>query len=670
MSSIKTAIGRDTALAFAATSVLLLAALAIAPAKDHFSEWKQYQRGYLKFVSGRADGRTLARRLEPGIQQTWNPNLSVTDRCATCHVAMKEASLADAAQPFRPHRVIPHKLDEFGCVMCHRGQGAATTVAEAHNSTKQWEQPILPARYIESGCGQCHLAALPGTPHLNRGRTMLSQYGCVRCHSVRQPDGTLMQATDDPPSLEHIADKTSREWIYAWIKNPQAYAVSATMPNFALTDDEARDISAFLIAQSSALLPAHSPAQAAPVDAAAAASLYGQSFCASCHAMQNAAGNLVGGNIGPELTRVGSKAKPQWLESWLRNPNDYDPDTRMPHYRFDDKQIALLAGFLESKTDSDLLSSVQLSPATPQQVEHGKQLVNEYGCAVCHRINGVKRPENFAPELDRVGSKSLALLAFPPGVPETIQDYIAAKLRNPRSFGPSLKMPKFALSEQQIADMTTALLAQTDRAHDLPPQLRVSAVPESKYQPAGAAGHLISDLRCFSCHAINGRGGDMAPDLTTEGSSVQRAWLEQFLKNPNTLRPALIRRMPRFNLSDAEIRTLSDYIMAVYQTPAFDSDQNLPSSPALVEQGHQLFYAKYACQSCHIVDFNKDKGYVGPSLAQVGLRLTPAWTYHWLKDPQALRPGTLEPNQHISDADAQALTAYLMSLKAKQGGGK
>ena len=59
-----------------------------------------------------------------------------------------------------------------------------------------------------------------------------------------------MKATDDPPSLSHIADKTTREWIYAWLKDPQAYAATSTMPNFKLSDDDARDISAFLIANS------------------------------------------------------------------------------------------------------------------------------------------------------------------------------------------------------------------------------------------------------------------------------------------------------------------------------------------------------------------------------------------------------------------------------------
>jgi len=182
----------------------------------------------------------------------------------------------------------------------------------------------------------------------------------------------------------------------------------------------------------------------------------------------------------------------------------------------------------------------------------------------------------------------------------------------------------------------------------------------------------MADLRCFSCHAINGRGGDMAPELSWEGSSVQRAWLTGFLKNPETLRPALIRRMPRFNLTSDEINTLTDYMMVVYQTPAVDRDSMPASSFTLdmVEQGRQLFYSKYACQSCHIVDPKKDKGYIGPALWAVGARLNAAWVFAYLKDPQAMRPGTLEPNQHLSDAEARNLTAFLMAQKSAKPAGK
>jgi mono/diheme cytochrome c family protein len=663
----------DSARAFGSVSVILLLSLAIAPAKNHFSEWRHYQKGYQALISTRSDAVTLKRHVEPGLQQIWHPELDVVDRCTTCHLGVKEATLADVSTaPYRKHPSVPHSLTQFGCVMCHRGQGPATSVEEAHHATEAWEQPLLPAKYIEAGCGQCHLAPLAGTPVLNQGRKLLGQKGCVHCHTIKLADGSVMKPTDDPPELSHIAEKTSREWIFAWIKNPQAYAASASMPNFGFSDDDARDISAFLIAQSTPSAYAQRIAAAKKESADPKAltegpSLYGQSFCASCHASQNAAGNLVGGDVGPELTRVGKKLKPEWLREWLRDPGAYDAGTRMPHYRFTEQQLGILSGYLQTKADNDLLANVHLDPATQKQIDHGRSLVGEYGCASCHVINGVKKPENFAPELSRIGSKPFAQLAFPKDVKHSLPDYLNAKISNPRAFGSGLKMPKFAVSPSEIDALSTALLSLTDRANTPPPSLRIVSQHESTYQPAGKAGQLIRDLRCFSCHAINGHGGDMAPDLTWEGSSVQRQWLLEFFKNPNTLRPALIRRMPKFNLSDAEITTLTDYMLTVYQTPAFDRDGIAASSltPQLADQGRQLYYSKYRCQSCHIIDARQDKGYIGPVLSGVALRLNPAWMYQWFKSPQVLRPGTIEPNQAISDADALALTAYMMTLKKK-----
>ena len=663
----------DSARAFGTLGLVLLLLLAIVPARDHFREWYRYQKGYLRLIRGRDDAVTLQRRFQGGVHQTWIPELGVVDRCASCHVALKEAVLRGVkTQPYRPHPPIPHSIDELGCVMCHRGQGVATTSEEAHSSTLAWEEPMLPARYFESSCGQCHLDQPIGTPRLNTGRVLLARYGCVHCHTIDLPDGGRLAPTDDPPSLAHIGDKTTREWIYAWIKNPQAYSGTASMPNFQLSDGDARDISAFLISQSTALAMSASPAAApaATPDAAvlqAGASAYGESFCASCHALQNAAGLLVGGNVGPELTRIGTKAKPDWLRHWIANPKTYDPETLMPHYRFDEKQLSLIAGFLESKTDADFIANVKLEPATAQQIAHGKLRVTEAGCAACHEINGIRKPENFAPDLTAVGSRPLAKIVFVAGMPHNLAAYVEAKIKEPRSFGAALKMPQFNLSTAQVDQLVTALLAQSERARTIPARLRVAGKHSSNYEPAGAAGKLMRDLNCFSCHAINGRGGDMAPDLSWEGSAVQREWLTQFFKNPNTLRPALIRRMPKFNLTDQETGILTDYILAVYQTPAFDRDSMQPvADTAAIEDGRQLFYSKYACQACHIVDPKKDKGYIGPTLTQVGSRLNAAWIFQWLKAPQALRPGTLEPDWQMNDADAASLTAFLMAQKGRK----
>jgi cbb3-type cytochrome oxidase cytochrome c subunit len=661
----------DSARAFGVISLVFLASLAIAPAKNFFSEWRHYQHRYLKIVRNRSDATTLQRHFQGGIQQIWLPELGVVDRCTSCHVGLKEASLADVPnQPFRAHPVIPHKLDQFGCTVCHRGQGAATTLSEAHNSTLAWEQPILPAKYIESSCGECHRGTLPGTPQLNQGRNLLVRQGCVHCHMVKLPDGTTLKATDDPPSLSHIADKTTREWIFAWLKDPEAYSATSTMPNFKLSDEDARDMSAFLIANSTPL-----PEMAAPMpgkatsDPAGGASLYGESFCASCHAVQNAAGNMVGGDVGPELTRVGTKVKPAWLQAWLKNPRTYDPGTAMPHYRFNEAQLVTLSGFLQGKADANFLANVHLDAATPEQIAHGKRLVSDYGCASCHEIAGIKKPENFAPELSRIGSKPVTQLVFLPGMQHTLPDYIATKIKQPRAFGQGLKMPQYVFTPAQIDSLTTALLSLNDRSHELLASLVLAARSESDYQPAGRAGKLMADLACFSCHRINGHGSDMAPDLTWEGSSVQREWLVQFFKNPGTLRPSLIRRMPRFNLTDAEVNELSDYILTVYQSPAVDREA-MPLSgypQGQVELGKQLFYGKYACQGCHIVDTKTDKGYIGPTLTEVGSRLTAAWIYQWMKNPQSLRPGTAEPNRAMSNEEARALTAFLISQK---GGAK
>lgn len=660
---------------FGLVSLALLVSLAIAPSKNYFSDWRHYQKSYLKLASQRQSG-TLVKSFHTGIRQTWVAKLGVVDRCESCHVNMNGALLGATEQPFRKHPPIPHQLDEFGCVICHRGQGPATSVEEAHYTTEAWEQPLLPARYLESGCGQCHLGAAEGTPRLNEGRKLLSSEGCVHCHNVTQPDGTVLKPTDDPPSLAHIAEKTSREWIFAWIKNPQAYAVSATMPNFQLSDQDATDISAFLIAQSTPSPASRAPlkpvAAVSPAEATQAATLYGASFCSSCHAVQNDAGNLVGGTVGPELTRTGNKLNPDWLRRWLNNPRDYDDVTPMPHYRFDDRQIALLSSFLLNKKDADFMANIHLPAADADSVARGKKLVTESGCAACHQINGVNPPQNFAPDLTRVGSRALAQVVFAPGMKHNLPDYIAAKIHDPRSFGPGLKMPKFTLSDSQIDSLATALLAQTDRAASFPKDLILAANHSSDYQPGGDAGRLMHDLKCQTCHSINGNGGDMAPDLSREGSAVQRTWLEEFLKNPNTLRPALIRRMPKFNFSDGEIKTISDYILSAYQAPGMDSQTLDPHAlnADAAARGKQLFYSRYGCNSCHIADYKNDKGYVGPALAGVGNRLTPVWTYKWLKDPNALRPGTIMPNFALKDDEARDLTAFLMTLKAKQGGAK
>jgi len=77
--------------------------------------------------------------------------------------------------------------------------------------------------------------------------------------------------------------------------------------------------------------------------------------------------------------------------------------------------------------------------------------------------------------------------------------------------------------------------------------------------------------------------------------------------------------------------------------------------------GKQLYEVKYQCQSCHTI--GSSGGYVGPNLSNVGNWMNAAWIKEWLKAPQALVPGAIEPRRELTDREVTALTAYLLTLR-------
>ena len=149
---------------FAVASVALLIVLAVSPMKDFFREWKGYQYAYNQLIA------KLPQRVKPteiGIKQIWLQKLDRVDRCETCHLGLKEAALINAKEPFRTHPRIYHDIEEFGCTMCHGGQGVATEYKESIGNVKFWAQPMLPVNFLEASCGKCHkeenVSEAPGT---------------------------------------------------------------------------------------------------------------------------------------------------------------------------------------------------------------------------------------------------------------------------------------------------------------------------------------------------------------------------------------------------------------------------------------------------------------------------------------------------------------------------
>lgn len=637
---------------FAVCAVVFLIVLAIAPFKDYFSEWKKYQNAYNELVA------KLPQRVPPaaiGIKQIWVPALDRVDRCTTCHLGLSEPALANAPQPFRTHPAMHHDIEEFGCTMCHEGQGRATTFKEAIGHVEHWDSPILPREYIEASCGKCHKDQnVRNAPTLTQGRTLIAKYGCNGCHAM---NGV---AKNWAPPLTGIGAKVNRAWLTKWLKRPKDYFDDSRMPNFNLSDDDVNTLADFLMSftklpngvvlDSSAMTAGKAANQEALVKVGEVK--ISEARCISCHPI-----NGRGGSFAIELGAVAGKVNRAWLTAYLRNPKKLEPGVEMPQFRFSESDIAGVVAYMEATYSAGSDEAAAAHTPAPDAYEKGLALFKKYDCGGCHALEGVQGGES-GPDLTAIGSKKTYEIEFGVSKAEhTLPSYLFTKLKTPRVFGPTMRMPSFELADSDARAISVALLANT--SDKIPEALTVPAAPPSKFAPQGKFGTLVDQLACLGCHKMQGRGRMVATDLSIEASQVNVDWMKKYFGVPYSLRPILTQRMPNFYLPDEERAALAEYMGQVFISDSITHP--VPGDAESIARGRGLYFERYGCQACHQIE--SKGGYVGPPLDHAAARLQGSWVFAWLKHPQAYRPESIEPDNKLSDSDAEALAAYVMSLK-------
>ena len=94
-----------------------------------------------------------------------------------------------------------------------------------------------------------------------------------------------------------------------------------------------------------------------------------------------------------------------------------------------------------------------------------------------------------------------------------------------------------------------------------------------------------------------------------------------------------------------------------------------PATPAQM-RGAQLF--QFRCSLCHAVRGTPAGSRYGPDLSHIASRRmiaagmlpnNPGTLAGWIENPQAVKPGALMPNQHLSGQQLTDVTAYLETLK-------
>jgi hypothetical protein len=204
-------------------------------------------------------------------------------------------------------------------------------------------------------------------------------------------------------------------------------------------------------------------------------------------------------------------------------------------------------------------------------------------------------------------------------------------------------------------------------------------------------GHRISFIESLLVNYKPGRGGVFAewlveelmqtktggnrslawqaspPPLYQEGFKVQTPWLYQFLLEPTKIRDTTVLRMPKFNMSEKEARTLANYFAAVdgaefpYQEQGPKNIEYLTAKEAelahagLLKDGEDYLSESWKmlngplCVKCHSLGGRKFKvsdpvkDIQGPNLNMVQNRLRADWVKLWLYKPTWITPYTSMP---------------------------
>ncbi len=416
-----------------------------------------------------------------------------------------------------------------------------------------------------------------------------------------------------------------------------------------------------------------------------------------------------------------------FLYQKLREPRGYDFEKtrekgynerlRMPRFPFStqdrEEVMTFILGLVSDAPRDRFIYQPDRRSAAIQQ---GERVLEKYNCRGCHLLTPEKWDVAFdASQLDIENEiSSFPPLAKVPSFPFAMKQYTAAEVASsqvadhrsqmhatlvgmpaladnalPTVFSQSIDDNLLPEDEDvELADLTQvpfhlwqpALVGGTIyQAGSVLPRLNPALVTRRQAADGGVLARYLLPLVTRREKQINpnAKGTEswswVPPPLVGQGSKVQTGWLYDFLLDPYPIRPAVVLRMPRFNMSPAEATALVNYFaarddanypyaynqerdqeelqareskyMAVLADPAARAEESALEGTRFNDAMKIVTSPDY-CVKCHIVgDFSPQGAERGkaPDLARVFERLRPNYIRRWIARPNGILPYTSMP---------------------------
>lgn len=394
-----------------------------------------------------------------------------------------------------------------------------------------------------------------------RGKELVGTIGCKGCHVIG--DDTRMHdargtSYDIAPELTRAGSKLDPDWAFEWIKNPRQYRPQARMPSLRLSDQEAKDIVAYLMTlKDDRQLEQKTLALDKPEIIQKGAKTIREYGCSGCHAIK---GMEKEGRVSVSLSNIGRKrvdeldyGDTKMAHTWdnfifgkIRDARQFMTEriiSKMPVFAFSDSEIITLRTLLRGMTKEGPEEEYrQRFDKRLQTIEAGRRLTQYYNCINCHQIEEIGGA--IKATLD---DEALAPPYLYPEGSKVQEPWLHDFLKGPTVIRPWIKirMPTFSLSDSEITVVSKYFLALHKEELELRDYHAFQTDP--KYVSAGRK--LFEDLQCLSCHYTGkipeGKTpADLAPNLTMAKNRLKPDWILSWISNPEAIQPGT--KMPSF----------------------------------------------------------------------------------------------------------------------------